>query len=54
MTRLPRISFLFGSLVWLAVTADAREEFLRKLQNDPFLFNELAVLATCHASENAG
>ena len=54
MTRLLRTCFLFGFLGWLAAPADAREEFLRKLQNDPFLLNELAVCATCHASETGG
>ena len=54
MTRLLRTCFLFGFLGWLAAPADAREEFLRKLQSDPFLLNELAACATCHASETGG
>ena len=53
MTRL-RICLLFGFLGWLAAPSHAREEFLRKLQNDPFLLKELAVCATCHASETGG
>lgn len=52
MTRLLRTSLLFVLLVWFAEPVDAREEFLRMLQDDPFRLTEAAVCGSCHVSDN--